>query len=384
MYVSGRGTDGYGTILPAIAEWKRKESLPGKVVLVGTNGKHSQQALHKTKLIQEMTGVSLDIEVYPNNNENDREAYIKVLDSFQQPTCVIVAVPDHLHYQVIRASLEADFHTLVVKPLTPTVEEARELTELAERKGLYGMVEFHKRWDRHNLMLRDVFRDGRISDPLYCWVEYSQRKSIPEKGFSEWVKHTNPLQYLGVHYIDIVYFALGAIPVRAMGIGQRLWLKSKGIKVDDAIQCMIEWEMPSGSRFNQVILTNWIDPETSSAMSEQKIKLVGTTGRFESDQKERGIKIFSDGKNIEEPNPDFCHPYSSRKGKFMWKGYGIDSIHSFLNDTKEIYSGKKTLHDLKSDRPTFRPALISTAVIEAINQSIGDGNSWVKIKNDFI
>ena len=24
MYVSGRGTDGYGTILPAIIEWKRK------------------------------------------------------------------------------------------------------------------------------------------------------------------------------------------------------------------------------------------------------------------------------------------------------------------------------------------------------------------------
>jgi hypothetical protein len=147
---------------------------------------------------------------------------------------------------------------------------------------------------------------------------------------------------------------------------------------------MIEWEMPSGLSFNQVMLTNWIDPENSSAMSDQKIKLVGTTGRFESDQKERGIRILSDGKYFEQPNPDFCQPYGSGKGNVTWNGYGIDSINSFLKDSAEIYSGEIKLEDLKLNRPTFRKALISTSVIEAINQSIGDGNSWVKIKNDFI
>jgi len=41
MYVSGRGTDGFGTILPSIIEWKRGGNSIGKVVLVGTNGLHS-------------------------------------------------------------------------------------------------------------------------------------------------------------------------------------------------------------------------------------------------------------------------------------------------------------------------------------------------------
>ena len=80
-------------------------------------------------------------------------------------------------------------HTLVVKPLTPSTEEAIKLTKLASEKNLYGAVEFHKRWDRHNLMLKDLFQNGEFGKPLYTWTEYSQRKSIPSKVFISWVEN---------------------------------------------------------------------------------------------------------------------------------------------------------------------------------------------------
>ena len=54
------------------------------------------------------------------------------------------------------------------------------------------------------------------------------------------------------------------------------WLKSQSLNVDDSIQCMIEWKMDNGDLFTQTLLTNWIDPENTSAMSDQKIKFVGT------------------------------------------------------------------------------------------------------------
>ena len=69
----------------------------------------------------------------------------------------------------------------------------------------------------------------------------------------------------------------------------------------------IEWELPTKERFTQTLLTNWIDPETSTAMSDQKIKIIGTKGHFESDQKDRGIRINIDDENFEHPNPYFCH-----------------------------------------------------------------------------
>ena len=125
------------------------------------------------------------------------------------PACAIVAVPDHLHYEVASACLEKGLHTLVVKPLTPTVKEARKLIFLAKKQNLYGAVEFHKRWDRQNRILHDLFQQGDLGLPLYTWTEYSQRKSVPSEIFRTWVEKNNILQYLGVHYIDIVRFATG-------------------------------------------------------------------------------------------------------------------------------------------------------------------------------
>jgi predicted dehydrogenase len=297
-----------------------------------------------------------------------------------RPACAIVVVPDHLHFQVAYDCLMEDLPVLVVKPLTPTIKEGERLIKLACERGLYAAVEFHKRWDKANLMMKDKIQDGSLGDLLYCWVEYSQRKSIPTEIFKAWTEKTTILQYLGIHYIDIVRFYTGATPRRVMSVGQKKWLPSKGIDTYDAIQCVIEWEMVEGYRFTQTILTNWIDPETSSAMSDQKIKMVGTKGRFESDQKERGIRINVDDHYFEQPNPDFCMDYIDDKGNKTWRGYGIDSIKTFLSDVENINSSKVDIESLELVRPSFSEALISTAVIEAAHKSLFTDNKWQSVK----
>ena len=57
---------------------------------------------------------------YPQG-KGSTKSYLDVLDKIKLPGCAIVAVPDHLHYEVTSACLEKGLHTLVVKPLTPTV-----------------------------------------------------------------------------------------------------------------------------------------------------------------------------------------------------------------------------------------------------------------------
>jgi len=251
---------------------------------------------------------------------------------------------------------------------------------LACERGLYAAVEFHKRWDKANLMMKDKIQGGYLGDLLYCWVEYSQRKSIPTEIFKAWAEKTSILQYLGVHYVDIVRFCTGATPKRVMSVGQKRWLPTKGIDAYDSIQCVIEWEMLEGYRFTQTVLTNWIDPETSSAMSNQKIKMVGTKGRFESDQKERGIRINIDDRYFEQPNPDYCMDYIDDKGNKTWRGYGIDSIKTFLSDVENINSSKVDIESLELVRPSFSEALISTAVIEAAHKSLFTDNKWQSVK----
>ena len=88
----------------------------------------------------------------------------------------------------------------------PTLKEAKKLIALAEKRSLHAAVEFHKRYDKANLMLKDRLQSKKLGDPLYFWVEYSQRKSIPTEIFKEWAHKTSILQYLGIHYIDLLRF----------------------------------------------------------------------------------------------------------------------------------------------------------------------------------
>ncbi len=378
MYVCGRGTETHGTIMPAIYEWRKKNEL-GEVYVAGTGPEGISIAKAKIDEIERNTGVHVPLTFYPEGELYDLQCYRRAIRTIPKPACAIVVVPDNYHREVAGEAIEGGLHTLVVKPLAPTLKEVYELIELQRKKRVYCAVEFHKRFDHANLKLKDSLREGVIGDPLYFLVEFSQRKSVPAERFRKWVEATNIFQYLGIHYVDIIYFATGARPVRAMALGQRGWLYSRGIDTYDSIEAIIEWEMPGGQRFTSSILTNWIDPESTSAMSDQKIKVIGTKGRFESDQKRRGVMIVSDERGIKEPNPYFSASYGTPP-MVSYHGYGIESIHQFLKDVIDIESGIVTIDALEDKRPTFAQSIVPTAVIESVNKSLKDGGQWIAIQ----
>lgn len=380
LYVCGRGTKSFGTILPSIFEWKRKNQNFGDVYCVSTSVKSSKELLRKASDLSVKTGVKVNLKSYPESGAKDKNAYKKLIKNIIKPACAIIAVPDHLHYEIAKDCLEAGLHVLLVKPLTPTYDEGLELNRLANKLGLYGAVEFHKRWDKSNLVLRDKFKSGELGTPLSCWIEYSQKKSIPLTFFKDWASKTSILQYLGVHYIDLIRFVTGANPKKVMAIGQKSEIVKYKIETYDSIQCIIDWEVSGGERFTQTLFTSWVDPESSSAVSDQKIKFIGTKGRYEADQKERGISLVTDDFGIQHINPDFCMPYGSEAGSICWRGYGIESITTFLNDVISLEQDQSSISELKSKRPSFEDALISTKVIESAHLSLRNNSNWEKIE----
>ena len=379
LYVSGKGTTGYGTILPALFEWKRLSENIGKFYFVSTSVESSKELQDKASDLVLKTGVELEVHSYPESGNRDYFAYRKVISNLKNPACAIISVPDHLHHQIAKDCLEAGLHVLLVKPFTATSEEGLDLVKIAESRSLYGAVEFHKRWDRSNLILKDKFMSGELGAPLNCWVEYSQRKSIPTSYFKDWASKTSILQYLGVHYIDLIRFITGASPKRVMAVGQKLEIIKSGIDTYDSIQCVIEWEMTNGSTFTETILTSWVDPETSSAVSDQKIKFIGTEGRYEADQKERGIRSNTSDQGLQHINPDFCMSYGTENGSIDWRGYGIESVKTFLNDVSALEQKQISLSELEKERPCFKESLISTQVVEAAHESLKNNSNWQSI-----
>jgi predicted dehydrogenase len=378
MYTCGRGTDTYGTVMPAVFEWKRKHR-EGEIFIAGTRPESIVAAQKKMNGLQQIMQVEPSIRYFPERHQTDPECFREAIRQISKPACAIIATPDHLHRGMAGATIEAGLHTLVVKPLAPTLKEVLELIDLQKKYKVYCAVDFHKRYDYANLKLKDVISGGSIGDPLYIVVEYSQRKSVPSIQFRKWVERTTIFQYLGIHYIDIVYFATQATPVRVMAIGQKNWLYAKGINTYDSVQGTIEWKLPSGKTFTQYILTNWIDPESTSALSEQSIKVIGTKGRFESDQKRRGVTMVTDEKGIEEINPYFTSPYFV-DGRVTYFGYGIDSIETFLKDAAQIEEGTVRIEDLEEKRSTFQQSILPIAVLEGIDKSLQKNGEWIAIQ----
>jgi predicted dehydrogenase len=245
---------------------------------------------------------------------------------------------------------------------------------------VYGAVEFHKRWDETNLLLRQALADGRLGDVLYITVEYSQRRMMRDV-FGSWIEHTNIFQYLGVHYVDLIYFLTGARPVRALATGQPGNPGSDGPSGWDAIQALIEWEdPPKKRRFVSTILTNWIDPDSTSAMSDQKINVVGSKGRYQIDQKHRGAQLVTQQGGVEDVNPYFSQVYAGADGSVGVHGYGPRSITQFLTDIRDLAAGRRKRQDLVWSRPSFQDCLASTAVTEAVNRSLGQGSAWMAVE----
>jgi predicted dehydrogenase len=385
MYVCGSDDREFGTILPTLLQEQHRGSV-GEIHIAATRPASAAHVLRKTNALNERMGINGHVRVYPTGESVDAFAYRQAIEALPQPAAAIVSVPDHLHVSITHDIIAAGIHPLVVKPLCPTVDEALRLIAALDREGLYGAVEFHKRFDEANLIMRQKIRGGQLGDLCYAIVEFSQRRRIRQV-FGSWVDQTNIFQYLGVHYADMIYFASGARPRRAMATGQAHSSDLNGPgntkTAYDAIQAVVEWEMPdSGKPFVSTILTNWIDPDTTSAMSDQKITMIGTEGRYQSDQKNRGVRMVTAANGIEDINPYFTQFYQDHQNPSGQSvhGYGPASINCFLRDVGNLIAGKVDRNHLIIHRPSFQSALPSIAVVEAVNLSLEQDNRWISIK----
>lgn len=379
MYVCGKNTDGFGTILPVLLEEQNKGSI-NEIHIAGTQQSSIKIIRDKIKSLNRMMDIRARVCLYPIEQKSSDTAYKEALKLVPRPAVAIISVPDHLHALIAQEVILAGIPPLMVKPFTPTVKEGVRLIKLLKEKKIYGAVEFHKRFDEANLVLKQKNINGNLGEICYINVEFSQRRKIRDI-FSTWINHTNIFQYLGVHYVDLVYFIFGAKPIRVMATAQGTRGKN-GSMIYDSIQAVIEWEVRDVFRkFISIIQTNWIDPESTSAMSEQKILVVGTKGRIQSDQKRRGLQMVSDDGGIEDINPYFTQIYSGQNQGERVSGYGPKSIRCFLKDIKDINNGRITIAELRLDRPTFTQGLISTSVVQAVYHSLTENNNWIFIKD---
>ncbi len=375
MYVTGRHGSGVGTVMASLAQ--ASKCIPIESVTIAARNIANQLVIANSALrINKILDTSLTFDYATIDGE--RPVLQQIPGHFD---CVVISVPDPFHHRYAAEFLVAGIPPLIVKPFTPTLAEAKDLVALQARHGTYGAIEFHKRFDETNLLAKRSIAEGSLGKLLYVTVDYSQQVHIPLQVFRDWAAQTNIFQYLAVHYVDLVTFLTGFIPYRAMASGTHGKLRAEGIETYDSIHAQVLWRNPMKPEETliQQLSTNWIDPDITSALSDQKFKIVGTRGRIELDQKNRGIELVTEEHGIRHPNPYFADFLPDQDNKLAFQGYGYKSFATFLKDVNAIENGSVSRDYLDSTRPSFKQGLISTAVTEAVCRSVANDSSWIDI-----
>ena len=74
------------------------------------------------------------------------------------------------HFEPTMQALDAGKHVLVEKPLSNDLEQAREMVEFADERGLYLGCNLNHHFSEPADRATQLVRDGKIGEPLYCMM----------------------------------------------------------------------------------------------------------------------------------------------------------------------------------------------------------------------
>jgi len=211
--VAGAGMIVRDQILPSLYHLQRQEVI-GEISICART-ERSLQTLAESEPFAR---------AFPGQSFRPRPgAYRKVISEMRPRGIVVAAVPDQLHYEVIRAALEHDQHVLAVKPLVLKASESIEIEKEARVRNLLVGVEYHKRFDDRSLLTRRRYREGFFGEFKLGTARLLEKWFYRESNFQNWctAENSDAFTYIGCHYVDLVHFITGLLPVSVSVYGLR-------------------------------------------------------------------------------------------------------------------------------------------------------------------
>jgi predicted dehydrogenase len=310
---------------------------------------------------------------------------------------VCVAVPDQLHYDVIMTALRHEQHVLTVKPLVLRHREAQEIEREAYERGLAVGVEYHKRFDDRSLMARRRYRAGLFGEFKLGTACLLEKWYYRHSNFQNWMtcENSDAFTYIGCHYVDLVHFITGLLPVSVSlyGVKDKFPNGNDGYLWTDA---RVIWD--NGAVLNVQNALGF--PDDAPGTNIQGLNMYCSAGDrgawlFHSDQY-RGLQYCYTGSSGDpgstvyaEPSPDYMQYVDIGTGGLTAVGYGYRSIEYIVNTCIRIETEAGTLEDRRrllreiddaGVMATPRNSAYNELVIEAGRESILNGGREVRIE----
>ena len=193
---------------------------------------------------------------------------------FDAVDAVIIATPNACHYPQTLRALEAGTHVLVEKPMSYTPEQADEMIDLAEKKGLILQVNQSFRYLPLYVGLRQLIKDGLLGNIVSC---RSQRASTqaPNVGWSpgaDWFVDPKAegslVGDIAVHMADMLQWVIDSPAKRILGL-----TRTRDHKVEDNVNALLDFE--NGA-------TGFLELSWTYPTSWWSIEFYGTKGTLKS------------------------------------------------------------------------------------------------------
>ncbi|HEV7348656.1 Gfo/Idh/MocA family oxidoreductase [Telluribacter sp.] len=144
---------------------------------------------------------------------------------------VFICTPNDTHFDYAKAVLESGKHVVIEKPFANTEAEARELTELAARKGLLATAYQNRRWDSDFLTLKKIMAEGTIGEIVEFESRYDRYRPVPVT--NTWKEQSGDgggnLYNLGPHLVDQALALFG----KPEAVSAEIKTLREGSQIDD-------------------------------------------------------------------------------------------------------------------------------------------------------
>jgi predicted dehydrogenase len=189
---------------------------------------------------------------------------------------VVVATPVPTHHALARRAMEAGKHVMIEKPMAWSVEEARDLRDVAAETGRVLMVGHLLRFHPGVVKLRELIDSGELGEVRYV---YGNRQNLGVIREDE-----NALWSLGVHDISVVLHLLDGSPVEVWARGEAYVRPS----VEDVVFGYVKFDTGQVGHLH----LSWLDPHKM-----RKMTVVGSTKMavFDDMEPDRKITVYDKG-----------------------------------------------------------------------------------------
>jgi predicted dehydrogenase len=301
---------------------------------------------------------------------------------------VVIVTPNHLHYQVAKAFLDAGIHVMCDKPLTTTVDDAVKLTRQVEKSGLvFGLTHTYSGYPMVRQM-REMVLGGTLGLVRMIPVEYAQgwlatRMENTGAKQAEW--RTDPtrsgpggcLGDIATHAYHLVRFTTELKPKE---ISADLTTFVSGRRLDDNVQALIRFE--AGAKASL-----WSSQIAIGEENNLNIRIYGETGSLAWNQENPNYVYHSPlGEQTRMlarggPGNRISSTRSTRIPPGHPEGY-FEAFAQLYKDLAELVRARleeRAPDELASLLPTCADGLAGVQFIDAALRSARHASVWTQL-----